>query len=391
MDELAAWLTLMRAPGLHAGLLRPVLERLGVAGSNPHPGALLQARPAELRAVGTPPALIEWLQNHGTPGNDRGDDERLAQDLRWLEAAGHHFIPLGSAFYPALLEHLPDAPLGLFVRGDPATLSLPQLAMVGSRNPTPSGRDTASSFAAYLARCGLTITSGLAVGIDAASHRGALQGGGTTVAVCGTGLDIDYPRENAGLAASIAAQGAMISEFPLGTPPLRHHFSRRNRLISGLSLGTLVVEAATHSGSLVTARLAAEQGREVFAIPGSIHNPLARGCHRLIRQGAKLVETAQDILGELRPLLAGLADTGLTDVKTPSSHAAPAAPGGGRALDKEYEILLDALGFEPASVDVLIARTGLKAEEVASMLLILELEARIESYPGGLYVQRVLK
>ncbi len=207
---------------------------------------------------------------------------------------------------------------------------------------------------------------------------------GQTIAVCGTGLDIDYPRANAGLAAEIASSGALVSEFPLGTAATKSNFPRRNRIISGLSLGTLVVEAAVQSGSLITARLAAEQGREVFAIPGSIHNPLARGCHRLIRQGAKLVETADDIFVELRALTGWLGVQTLTETKTTESTAVLAP-----ALDKEYEILLDALGFEPASVDVLIARTGLGADEVASMLLILELEARIDACPGGLYVRRV--
>ncbi|AMN45614.1 hypothetical protein ACG33_00540 [Steroidobacter denitrificans] len=378
MDELHAWLVLARAPGLHAGILQPLLALLH------SPTAILTSSPSALRAAGAPAALFDWLQARA----GGGDQQRLAEDLRWLAAQEHHFVPWGSADYPALLEHLPDAPVGLFVRGDPEVLALPQLAMVGSRSPTPTGRDTAGHFAAHLARCGLTITSGLAVGIDAASHRGALDGGGRTIAVCGTGLDIDYPGPNTALAAAIAAQGALISEFPLGTPPVRHNFPRRNRLISGLSLGTLVVEAATRSGSLITARLAGEQGRAVFAIPGSIHNPLARGCHQLIRQGATLVETAQDILNELSPLPP---ETGMNAATAGARTAGPTEADAGSVLDKDYKILLDALGFEPAGVDILVARTGLKAEEVASMLLILELEARIEPCPGGLYVRRAPK
>lgn len=302
----------------------------------------------------------------------------LDRHLRWLEQPAHHFIARGSPRYPPLLAELPDAPLGLFVCGDPDVLSLPQLAIVGSRNPTKAGAENAHEFASHLARAGLTVTSGLAIGVDAAAHRGALHADSLTVAVCGTGLDIDYPRANAGLAKQIASAGALLSEFPLGTPASRSNFPRRNRIISGLSLGTLVVEAAVQSGSLITARLAAEQGREVFAIPGSIHNALARGCHRLLRDGAKLVETADDIFAELR-----LPESGRKRAET----AAVLAP----ALDKEYEILLDALGFEAASVDVLIARTGFAADEVASMLLILELEARIDACPGGLYVRRVPK
>jgi DNA processing protein len=231
----------------------------------------------------------------------------------------------------------------------------------------------------------LVITSGLAMGIDTASHRGALDvqvdGEATTIAVCGTGLDIDYPRGNAALAQEIAANGALVSEFPLGTPAFKGNFPRRNRIISGMSLGTLVVEAALRSGSLITARLAAEQGREVFAIPGSIRNPLARGCHELIRQGARLVETADDIFRELQPL-AGALLAAASPAEAPNLSGNPLC-----VLDKEYEILLDALGFEPTGVDLLVVRTGLRADEVASMLLILELEGRVESYPGGLYVR----
>ncbi|MGH8175177.1 MAG: DNA-processing protein DprA, partial [Steroidobacter sp.] len=361
MDELTAWLTLVRAPDLHAGSLRPLLQHHACA------AAIVTASPAMLRAAGAAASLIEWL------GSSRPGD--VSADLRWLDREQRHFIPWGDERYPELLAELPDAPLGLFVLGDAASLRLPQLAMVGSRNPTPAGRENAANFAAHLARCGLTITSGLAIGIDAASHQGALDGGGATIAVCGAGLDVNYPKSNAALASTIAAHGALVSEFPIGTPPKKSHFPRRNRIISGLSLGTLVVEAATQSGSLITARLAAEQGREVFAIPGSIHNALARGCHQLIRQGAKLVETADDIFAELRALAGVLSRS---SCKSPGECA---QKNSGPALDKEYEILLDALGFEPAGVDSLIARSGLRADAVASMLLILELEGRIESYP----------
>lgn len=332
--------------------------------------------------------LETWLSKARLPGGDAESlDALISRHRRWLERPARHFIPLRSSRYPSLLAELTDPPLGLLVRGDPDLLSLPQLAIVGSRNPTRTGLDNAREFAVHLSRSGFVITSGLAIGIDAAAHRGAVEGGGRTIAVCGTGLDIAYPRANAGLAEQIASSGALVSEFPLGTPAGRSHFPRRNRIISGLSLGTLVVEAALQSGSLITARLAAEQGREVFAIPGSIHNALARGCHRLIRQGAKLVETCDDIFEELRALTGLLGEQirapGKSIVKTTESTALLSP-----ALDKGYEILLDALGFGPASVDVLIARTGLKADEVASMLLILELEARIDACPGGLYVRR---
>ena len=347
--SLTSWLTLVRAPGLHAGSLRPLLDQFGCVDA----------------------IVADWLEQPSA----------IDAELRWLEHHAHHFIPLDCASYPPLLAELSDAPIGLFVRGDPAALSLPQLAIVGSRNPTAGGRDHATSFAAHLARCGLAITSGLAIGIDAAAHQGALAAAGVTVAVCGTGLDIDYPPAHGALATQIAAHGALVSEFPLGVPPLPANFPRRNRIISGLSLGTLVVEAAVRSGSLITARLAAEQGREVFAIPGSIHNPLTRGCHQLIRQGAKLVETSDDIFAELRALAGHLA----------TSPDEPKPAGAAPVLDKAYEILLDALGFEPAGVDVLVERTGLAADEVASMLLILELDGKLESRPGGRYVRRVLK
>jgi DNA processing protein len=254
----------------------------------------------------------------------------------------------------------------------------PQLAIVGSRNPSAAGRSTAREFAAFFARVGLTVTSGLALGIDAAAHEGALLGGGSTVAVCGAGLDVIYPRQNAVLAAQIRARGALVSEFPPRTPALRQHFPRRNRIISGLSLGTLVVEAARGSGSLITARLAAEQGREVFAIPGSIHNPLSRGCHHLIREGAKLVEEGADVLSELKIMLE-------TEVASPPHEASASTDTVTPALDKQYKMLLDALGFEPASIDSLIERTGLAGESIASMLLILELEGRVAPEYGGRY------
>jgi DNA processing protein len=260
------------------------------------------------------------------------------------------------------------------VQGSVEALSAAQLAMVGSRSPTPAGRATAREFGAWFAGAGLTVTSGLAVGIDAASHEGALAGGGASIAVFATGLDRVYPAEHAALARRIRAAGALVSDFPPRTPPLRRHFPRRNRIIAGLSLGTLVVEAARYSGSLITARFALEYGREVFAIPGSIHSPLSRGCHQLIRDGATLVEQASDVLSQLRIPFSN------EQLTTPST--APETP---RGLDKEYEMLLDALGFEPATIDVLVARTHLPGESVASMLLILELEGRVAALPGGRY------
>lgn len=376
MDELTAWLTLSRVPQLGTSDVDLLLARFGSATE------IVRASASLLQEAGCQPQLIRLLASP--------DLRAIEQDLRWLDHPSHHFLYWRTPHYPQLLAGISDAPIGLYVRGDPSILSMPQLAMVGARNPTPTGREIAHDFAAHLAGCGLTITSGLAVGIDTASHQGALTRS-ATIAVCGTGLDIDYPRGNRHLAEQIAASGALISELPLGTPPLKSNFPRRNRIISGLALGTLVVEAAVRSGSLITARLASEQGREVFAIPGSIHNPLSHGCHRLIREGAKLVETASDIFDELRAIAAVLQpsaflpqiDAGCRNPEISVPLSPPASP----PLDKGYEILLDALGFEPTGVDLLVVRTGLGADEVASMLLILELEGHIHSHPGGLYVR----
>lgn len=368
MDDLEAWLALARAPGLHAGRLDEWCARHG------SPTALLGETPRALGTLGLGEAVIAAL---GQP-----DAAGLDADLRWLAQPGHSLVTWGSPPYPPLLAQIPDAPLVLFVDGDADALALPQLAMVGSRNPTALGRDTALQFAEHFAASGLAVTSGLALGIDAASHRGAMRGGGRTVAVLGCGLDTVYPRENTVLAAEIVAQGgALVADLPTGTPPLKQHFPRRNRVISGLAVGTLVVEAALQSGSLITARLAGDQGREVFAIPGSIHNPMARGCHRLLRQGARLVESVDDVFAELGPLLAALRPT--------LAEAADAKGEIGAPLDKEYEILLDALGFETAGLDTLVARTGLRADAVASMLLILELDGRVQQQPGGRYSRRL--
>ena len=366
MDELASWTRLARVPSLSGPDLTLLIEHHGSV------GALLAASETDLMATG--------LAGRTARAIALARAAPVERDLEWLAEPGHHLVPWGSQHYPALLAEVRDAPAVLYLAGQIEVLAHPQLAIVGSRNPTAAGCANAAAFAEHLAHCGLTVTSGLALGIDAAAHRGALHAEAATIAVCACGLDQTYPTSHTRLAVEIAARGALVSEFPPGTPPLRHHFPHRNRIISGLSLGTLVVEAAPSSGSLITARLAAEQGREVFAIPGSIHSPLAKGCHRLIREGARLVESAADILTELQPLAAfTLAARGIQPV-----DQGPFSP---RRLDKDYEILLDALGFDPAGVDLLVARTRLKAGEVASMLLILELEGLVESSPGGLYIR----
>ncbi len=359
MDAMRARALLARAPGLSAEQLRAL-----IAASGGEPARAAESRAA--REVQLPPAARSFLS---CP-----DEPALDADLAWLTVSGARIVLCTDPDYPPLLGETVGAPAALYVLGSAPALSSPQLAMVGSRNPTPSGQQTARAFAAWFARAGLTVTSGLALGIDAASHEGALSVEGHTVAVCGTGLDRVYPQQHEGLAARIRVRGALVSEFPPRTAPLRQHFPRRNRIISGLSLGTLVVEAARHSGSLITARLAAEQGREVFAIPGSIHNPVSRGCHQLIRDGAKLVEEAADVLAELRISVP-------KETLTTAPGHLPRQP----VLDKEYEMLLDALGFEPATIDVLVARTRLASESVASMLLILELQGRVAALPGGRY------
>ena len=304
------------------------------------------------------------------------DPEPAVDENEWLQQENHHRIRLGDEAYPELLAGIPGPPERLYVVGDPEILHLPALAIVGSRNPTSGGARNAFEFARHLGRTGFCIVSGLAQGIDAAAHRGALAAEAPTVAFLGHGIDRVYPAVNHDLAREIARHGALVSEFPLGTAPNRALFPQRNRLISGLSLGTLVVEAARRSGSLITARLASEQGREVFAIPGSIHNPLTRGCHQLIRQGAKLVEAADDIVAELAPLAGHMLET-LDTAESPREA--------GVEVDEEYVKLLEALGHDPVSADEIVERSGLTIDQVSSMLLILELEGKIEKLSGGRY------
>ena len=300
-------------------------------------------------------------------------DENIS---KWLDAPNHHIITAESDDFPELLRQIPGPPTLLYVVGNKDALHLPSLAVVGSRNPTSGGVQNAYNFSSHLARSGFCIVSGLAQGIDTAAHQGALDAGAKTVAFLGHGIDRVYPAENRELAHRIAQDGALCSEYPLGSPPRREHFPQRNRLISGISLGTLVVEAARRSGSLISARLASEQGREIFAIPGSIHNPLSRGCHQLIKQGAKLVESADDIVSELGPLVGHL----MQNAELQTHESAEDSP-----LDADYEILLSALSYDPASADQLAEHSGLTIDQVSSMLLILELEGKILVQAGGRY------
>jgi DNA processing protein len=300
------------------------------------------------------------------------------QERAWLENPRHHVVPFTDSRYPAALRGAGRFPIALYVAGNPEVLNEPQLAIVGSRNPTAQGRNTARELAEYLAARGLAITSGLAAGIDSEAHQGALKAQGTTLAVLGSGADVIYPRIHRALSAEIQQLGAVVSAFPIGTAPRRENFPQRNGIIAALSLGTLVVEAARRSGSLITARLAADLGRTVFAIPGSIYSPLSRGCHELIRQGAKLTETAHDILSELN-FSSFFARVNLP----PAGPSAAVLPASG--MDKDHKILLDALGFDPADLDELVVRTGFKPEAVSSMMLILELEGHVQAAPGGRY------
>lgn len=361
-DQLRHWLALRYAPRVGPATFHELLDLC----DDPirlfnEPGATGESLPSQLR---------NYLRHP--------DWEQVDKDLAWQESdAANHILTTRSPAYPALLKQVRDAPPVLFVHGNPDVLGLHQLAVVGSRNPSAGGAQNAQDFAAHLAGSGLAITSGLALGIDAAGHRGALHADGTSLAVLGTGPDRVYPARHRDLAHKIAGVGALVTELPPGTGPRPENFPRRNRIISALSLGTLVVEAAPRSGSLITAQCALEQGREVFAIPGSIHNPLARGCHQLIRQGAKLVETAEDILEELGSLA----------LASHPPDAPDSAPGRAPEINEDHALLLDLIGFDPVAMDRLVTRSGLTAESISSMLLILELRGYIESAPGGRYVR----
>lgn len=357
------WLTLVRARGLGPATLLPLLKQTVTVET------LLQSGNERTRKL-----LHEAFSGALQPLID--------DDLIWLEQAQHHLITINDSRYPALLKEISDPPLALFVNGDPGLLALAQLAIVGSRNPTRQGLENAYNFAGFLAGHGVTITSGMAAGIDARAHAGALNANGQTVAVVGTGPDRIYPAGNKKLAHEIADEGAIVSEFPPGTQPSPGNFPRRNRIISGLSVGTLVVEATIRSGSLITARLAAEQGREVFAIPGSIHSPQSRGCHKIIRDGARLVETAEDIICDLGAIFTELAAPVICADAQP-----PAAENTAENMDKEYLSLLDCMGWDPVTTDELIHSSGLPAQTVSSMLLLLELQGHVSSASGGYFVR----
>jgi DNA processing protein len=339
--------------------------------------ALLRAFDTPERAIAASHAQLVAASSTATAARLKAAVAGAVLDAtrHWLDDPEHHLVAWDDSDYPRALLDAGDAPCALFFVGRKELLNRPALAIVGSRNATPQGIENARQFAAALSHAGLTIVSGLALGIDAGAHRGALEGEGSTLACVGTGLDRVYPPLNRDLAHVIALSGGLVSEFPPGTPPLRQNFPRRNRLISGLARGVLVVEATLSSGSLITARCAGEQGREVFAIPGSIHSPFSRGCHRLIRDGAKLVETAQDVLDELR--VEGLRRASAA----PISEAVPAGIASHRAI-------VTALGGDPCDLDTLVARTRLAPEELTAALVELEIDGHVASLPGGRW-QRV--
>ena len=310
---------------------------------------------------------VRWLERLRGPGTP--DAAGVARDLAWLDASGRCLVTVDDPRYPAQLAAVPGMPPALFIEGNPDVLSRPQVAIVGSRRGTAAGREAAFDFAARLAAQGFAITSGLATGIDAAAHRGGLAGASSSIAIMGTGPDRIYPARNRDLAHALADRGLLLTEFGPGAPPLPDHFPRRNRIISGLARGLLVVEATLSSGSLITARLAGDQGRDVFAIPGSIHSPFSRGCHRLIREGAKLVETAQDVLEEL-----GAARSTLSTRSDPATIPAVTADGGA---------VLSALGHDPLDLDTIVHRTRLTVDAVNAQLATLEIDGHVAALPGG--------
>ena len=373
-EDLAAWLRLTLTDGVGNDSARRLLAAFGL------PQAIFEQSSAALQQVVTP-AQASALREVPAALADL-----LVATLQWLDGQDDNgrrrVVALGDAEYPGGLLSIEDPPLVLYLLGAPLPPDAAgrSIAIVGSRNPTPQGEGNAQQFARALSSAGLTVVSGLALGVDGAAHRGALEGAAAgqlaTIAVVGTGLDRGYPKRHLSLAHAIARQGVLVSEYPIGTPPLAQNFPRRNRLIAGLSCGTLVVEAALQSGSLITARMAVEQGKEVFAIPGSIHATQSRGCHALIRQGAKLVESAQDVLEELRLEAPSVA----TNLIAP--HADPQRAAGQNDAQTR---LLQQLGFDPVSLDALIARTGTDAATLQAWLLELELAGRVARLPGGLF------
>lgn len=350
------WLKLLYTKSVSLAQKRALVCHFG------SPGQIFRADPAQLRQTNI-------VSENGLLAIYGSDYEKIAPDITLLKNTDSHYIGFNDPGFPALLNQIPSPPLGLFYRGNVDLLGKPQIAVVGSRNASPNGKRTTFEFSALLSRAGLIITSGMAAGIDSEAHAGCLHAGNPTIAVLGTGIDRIYPYSNRSLYENIATQGLLVSEFPLGTKPNRRNFPQRNRIISGLSMATLVVEAGVRSGSLITARLAAEQGRDVFAIPGSIHNPTSKGCHYLIRQGARLVESVEDIVQEFQSIH-------LFDIPELSENSVTSA-------QIEENPLYNLIDYAPTSIDELIERSGLTADKVSSILVELELKGAIAEINGG--------
>ncbi len=388
MKKQEAWLLLIRTPGLGPVRLNRMMQDL----DHPREAFGRNDYPAQWRL---PAATVAFLKSP--------EPHRIDADLEWLQQPDNHLVVHDDLLYPPLLNEIPQPPPALFVHGRAETLVQPQIAIIGSRNATPGALRTTRDFAAELARSGLTVTSGMALGIDGVAHEAALSAGGNTIAVTGTGLDVVYPAAHRQLAHRIARQGALVSEFPLGTGAAASHFPRRNRIIAGLSLGTLVCEAGLKSGSLITARLTMEMNRPVMAVPGSINNPQARGCHQLIKQGARLVESVEEVTEELQAMSQRLA----TDLRQRlnSAKSSPSAENNPEIRQKapstldsqsglayssaspDQRLILELTGFDPTPIDEIISKSGLTAQEVSSILLLLELEGSVQSLPGAHYAR----
>lgn len=377
VDELKHWITLWRVSGVGPKSFQKLLTNIG------DPSTVLSSNLATLTKAGISDKLANSVLDNKT------NQETAAPDIEWLNAAeNHHIITLQCPAYPTLLKRISDPPPLLYVHGNLSLLNDPQIAIIGSRNPTQSGINNAYEFAKHLGQTGFCITSGLALGIDGTAHTGALEMNTPTIAIIATGINRVYPAKHREMAHKIVESGAIVTEFPIGTQPKSGNFPRRNRIISGLSYGTLVVEAAQQSGSLITARLAMEQNREVFAIPGSIHNPLARGCHQLIKQGAKLVETAQDILEEMTTVIdvSTFEEDLNTSTHTISKEKAQTTNANDES-NNDQQIILKAMEFDPISIDQLVLRTGIDTASLSASLLMLELQNQVASNGGGTYTR----
>lgn len=361
--DLKYWLALCRIPGLG-----PVTQKKLLEFFHNSPALIFSADRKILETIGLNTKIISNILSP--------DWRSIEKDLAWLEQPGHFLVTILDKRYPPLLKGIHDAPVLLFIRGKPDIIGSNQLSIVGSRNPSLNGKKIAYNFSGEISRYGITVTSGMALGIDFQAHQGALDNNGQTIAVLGCGPDIVYPARHQNLAERIVDTGALVSEFPTGVKPVAANFPRRNRIISGLAVGILVVEAARQSGSLITAKFAIEQGREIFAIPGSINNPLAKGCHYLIKQGAKLVEDLQDIIDELSPFI----HSTFHYIDPQTNDTNPVSD-----MDEDYQQLLNFIAYEPVSIDDMIAHTGLTTAVVSSMLLILELRGLVVAAPGGFY------